>query len=120
MTDADDQRRAEQIGRLSHWRHRRHRTSDLSFVQAMFDKQIARPHKQVGQLAELWNQFVPTELVERTRLDRYSRQVLHVTVADSATSYRLDRALRAGLLAQIRREFAGNLRSIKLTTGPIA
>ena len=114
-----EQAAGEQLGRLQDWRNRRPRAADLKFVQRVFQRDIERPFKQLGDLATIWRQTVPPRLVERTALARLTRGTLHVTVTDSATAYELDRALRAGLQRKIRGQFKGNLRQIRLKVEPL-
>lgn len=107
-----------QIRRLRTWRSGKEPDLSLGFIGKMFEKQIARPHKKMGKLIELWEQHIPADLASRTALHSYSRGVLRVDVADSATLYQLDRMLRSGAEQQIRQSFTGSLRTIKLKLGP--
>ncbi len=107
-----------QIHRLRQWRSGREPDQSLSFIKKLFDRQIARPHKKVAKLVALWEKHIPPELAARTALLSYSRGVLRVEVADSATLYQLDRLLRSGAEQQLRQAFTGSLRTIKLQLGP--
>jgi hypothetical protein len=102
------------LKRLGRWRSRRTAVDDLQFIKSQFDRRIARPHRQLGDLVGLWQDHVPTALVERTVLVSYRRGVLRVAVPDSATNYQLDRALRGGVLRLLRAAFKGNLRSVRI------
>lgn len=107
------------LHRLGRWRSIRPRYSDLSFLQDQFRRDIERPHRQLGDLVELWRAAVPPELLERTTLRSFQRGSLHVAVPDSATRYQLDRLLRGGVESGLRSAFKGNLRAIKVRVEPI-
>lgn len=115
MTDPRDQ----YLQRLSHWRTRRRSISALADICPAIESQRIRPMKQAGRLAELWRELVPPEFADRTALRSFRGGVLRITVADAATQFHLDRLLRQSLLAAIRAEFKGNLRSVKLETGKV-
>jgi len=102
------------LRRLGRWRGRRPAYTDLRFIQDHFRRDIERPHRQLGQLIELWADALPDELVQRTRLRSFQRGTLNVSVPDSSTRYRLDRLLRGGVEARVRAAFKGNLRAIKV------
>lgn len=78
-------------------------TRDLSlgFLTKQFKRDVAKPFKQLGDLAELWRELVPTHLVERSRLVGLSRGVLHVEVDNPAAHFEVDRLLRGGLQKQL-------------------
>lgn len=79
----------------------------LSFLVKQFERDVAKPFKQLGDLAELWTQLVPGKLVERTRLVGLSRGTLHVEVDNPAAHFELDRLLRSGLQNQLIRSHRG-------------
>ena len=90
-------------------RHRNKPEPDLSlgFLPKQFKQQVEKPHKQLGDLAELWQQLVPEALVSHTRLESLNRGVLRVAVDSSARLYELDRLLREGLRDRLIREHNG-------------
>ena len=89
------------LQRLRQWRVRPQRDLSMSFLENMFKQQIARPHKQLSAVVEQWQQLVPAELVEHTRLEGLRRGVLKVLVDSSSRLYELDRLLREGLSQQL-------------------
>ncbi|MEM6750991.1 MAG: hypothetical protein AAGA57_06365 [Planctomycetota bacterium] len=91
------------LERLRGWRNRPERATDLGFLGPMFTRDVARPWKTLGPLAEAWSDVLPEELVGRTRLDGLSRGVLRVSVADSSTAYAVDVAVRSGAQAELSR-----------------
>lgn len=112
--------------RLDRLRERRNRpAADLSlgFMKAQFQRDVARPFKQLEGLAELWRELVPGELLEHTRLESLSRGVLRVMVADASRMYELDRLLRESLTRELTVQYRGRggkpLRRVKLSIGRI-
>lgn len=108
------------LHRLAGWRSRKASYSDLHFIRDQFRREIERPHRQLGDLVDLWQSLMPADLLERTKLRSFQRNTLHVSVPDSPTRYHLDRALRGGLEAKLRAAFKGNLRAIKVRVEPMA
>lgn len=113
-----DQRR---LDRLRHWRNWRDPDLSLGFLQKAFKRDVERPYKQLGELAQLWEQLLPRELATHTRLDSFSRGVLRVTVDSSPRLYELDRLLRAGLQRQLVQHQTGTkLQRVRLHVGNLA
>ena len=80
-----------------------------------FDKEIAKPFKQLQNMIPLWYQLVPDDLAQHTSLESLRRGVLQVAVDSSAHLYELDRLLRNGLKQDlIRRQKKPVIRRIKL------
>ncbi|MEO0477168.1 MAG: DciA family protein [Planctomycetota bacterium] len=91
----------EHLDRLRKDRSLPKRDLSLGFLSEQFKKDVAKPFKQLGDLAELWAELVPSHLVERSRLIGLSRGVLHVEVDNPAAHYEIDRLLRGGLQKQL-------------------
>lgn len=91
--DVDDER----LRRLREWRNRRTPDLSLGFLKKQFKRDVERPYKQLGDLIALWQQLVPAELAEHTRLDSLTRGVLHISVDAPVHLYELDQLLRSGL-----------------------
>lgn len=91
----------DHLDRLRSWRNPKPRDLTLRFMPEQFKRQVARPHKQLAMLVELWSELVPDALLSHTRLAGLARGVLHVEVDSSARLYELDRLLRSGLQQQI-------------------
>ncbi|MEM7680679.1 MAG: DciA family protein [Planctomycetota bacterium] len=107
------------LERLRGWRNRAERASDLGFLGPMFQRDVARPWKKLGPLAEAWQELVPADLAERSRLEGLSRGVLHVAVPDSSTMYALDVALRSGLQTELSKRVPGaTLRKVRIAIDP--
>ncbi len=92
----------------------------LGFMKKQFQRDVARPYKQLGALVQLWGELVPGELAEHTRLEAVRRGVLQVVVDSSARLYQLDRELRGGLARKLIRDpRGGGVHRIKLRLGVV-
>lgn len=79
----------------------------LGFLTEQFKREVAKPYKQLGDLAALWAQLVPAELVRSSRLVGLSRGVLHVEVDHAAAHFEIDRLLRGGLQKRLIQSHKG-------------
>ena len=91
----------EHLDRLRASRSLPQRDLSLGFLAEQFKRDVAKPYKQLGDLAELWAELVPARLVERSRLVGLSRGVLHVEVDNPAAHFEIDRLLRGGVQKQL-------------------
>ena len=91
----------EHLDRLRKDRSLPVRDLSLGFLTKQFNRDVAKPFKQLGDLTALWLQLLPSHLVERTRLVGLSRGVLHVEVDNPAAHFEIDRILRGGLQKQL-------------------
>jgi hypothetical protein len=84
---------------------RRFREKDVSIARMVNDigRQAKRDVERSGATAEAWRACMPAELVEETWIESASPAQLLVGVASSPAAYAVDRALRAGALAELRR-----------------
>lgn len=89
------------LERLQKSRSLPNRDLSLGFLAEQFKREVAKPYKQLGDLAALWRDLVPSALVERSRLIGLSRGVLHVEVDNPAAHFEIDRLLRSGLQKQL-------------------
>jgi hypothetical protein len=78
-----------------------------------------RSHMKLGELIALWEQVLPGHLSLQTSLTGLRGGVLHVLVENSAALFEIDRALRSGAEAEIRRRFSGSLVSVRTRLGKI-
>jgi hypothetical protein len=80
---------------------------------------LAKRVRQIGQLAQAWDEVIPEYIREHTALVNYSRGTLTVAVDSAPHRFQLEMLLRAGLTDEIRRRFhAGPLDRVKLAAGP--
>jgi len=108
-------RGTDRLERLRRYRNRPQPDLSLGFLTKQFERQVARPHKQLEKVIELWEQLVPAELAEHTRLEGLQRGVLKVSVDSSSRLYALDGLLRGGLQKQLTVSYTGGtLRRVQL------
>ena len=69
----------------------------LGFLAEQFKREVEKPYRQLGDLAELWRELVPARLIAHCRLVGLSRGTLHVEADHAAAHYEIDRLLRSGL-----------------------
>ena len=118
MVEPDPQ--IERLERLRRWKVTdREGDYSLHFLKKQFKQQVERPHKQLAQIVELWQQHVPADLLEYTALEGLTRGMLRVSVDCSARLYQLDRLLRGGLELQLIRAYGGRgFRGVRLRVDP--
>nr|MBX2850115.1 DUF721 domain-containing protein [Phycisphaeraceae bacterium] len=91
----------EHLDRLRKDRSLPKRDLSLGFLTEQFKRDVAKPYRQLGDLAELWAELVPAHLIERSRLFGLSLGVLHVEVDKPAAHFEIDRLLSGGLQKQL-------------------
>ena len=116
MTDPRDHQ--PHLDALRRYRVRPARDESLGFMVDQFQREVARPFKQLGAIAVVWGELVPSELAEAARLESLQRGTLTVSVSTSAVLYELDRRLRDGLERElIIRHKGAAFRRVKLRLG---
>ena len=104
----------EQIEQLRRYRGRRERDWSISGLLERTRRELDKSRRRSGAFIELWQSLVPAALERDTRVVSIRRGVVTVEVAGSSVAYELDRQLRDGLLADLRRAYSGTLQSIRL------
>ena len=80
-------------------------------------REAKRTHERLGSLIDLWQELVPADLIDHTRMTSLRGGVVHVVVDSSSTAYELDRRLREGLEMRLRRAYRGTLARVRITVG---
>lgn len=106
---------AREIQRLGASRARFARELSIAAIVTATRKQAADVHRRLGELIELWEEFVPQEIAAHTTLAALKGGVLHVTVDSSSIAYELDRLLREGLVIVLRRRYRSTLTRVKVS-----
>ena len=78
---------------------------------------LAKRIRQLGKLAEIWDELLPRTLRDHTALESFNRGVLTVLVDSAAHRYQLKMLLSGGLMQEIRARFSGALNKIRLVPG---
>jgi hypothetical protein len=67
-----------------------------------YEKTVARPAARIGGISEIWQEHVPVQIVNRSRLVAFERGTLKVAVDSTTARSELDARLRAGLLRTLQ------------------
>ena len=110
---------AGEIQRLRQQRSQGRPRADLSISGLVQQTAVsARRHQsRLGELVELWHQVIPAALVDHTEVAGLRGGVLEVTVDSAPVLYELDRHLRDGGTAELRRRHRGSLVRVRLKQG---
>ena len=111
----EDRVRAESLDRLRGHRNRPERAGDLSGAIAM-GKGIAKRARAVGAVAGAWEVCVPDELRGQSELLSFSGGVVKVGVVNSAARFKMDRWLRGGGEAMLRRQAKAPVTKVRVVT----
>ena len=81
------------------------RDKDVSISRMVGDiaRQAKRDVERSGSAAEAWRAAMPAQLIDETWIESVSPMQIVVGVGSSPASFAVDRALRAGALAELRR-----------------
>jgi len=102
------------------WQQRQFRPAGVHLGQtvSLFVKHnLARRVRQLGKLAEIWDEVVPERIREHTALESFNRGVLTVLVDSAAHRFQLQTLLAGGLKREIQARFSFALDRIKLKPG---
>ncbi len=102
------------------WQNRQYEdaTTHLGGPLAMLMKHtISKRVRQLGQLANAWDEVVPEEFREHTALESFARGTLTVIVDSAPHRFQLEMLLRSGLLKLLCNKFPGALNRVKLVPG---
>jgi len=80
---------------------------------------VTRTGARLGEFIDAWEDLLPARLRNETRVSNYRAGTVHVTVSSSGPLYEIDRLLREGLEADLRRRVKGTLAKVRLTVGPL-
>jgi hypothetical protein len=80
---------------------------------------LERSRRRLGKVAQAWQGVCPAQHVERTAIVGLAAGTLTVRVADDATRFEIDRALRAGAERELIRRCPAGVARVRLVSGPI-
>jgi hypothetical protein len=107
------------IACLQAWRGRRGGESAIAEFVSRVAEDMRRAHRRLGNLADLWHQLLPPEIVQCTALTGKRGGVLHVAADSAAVAFQLDRLLREGIESELRKRYGGTLVRIRIRVEPI-
>ena len=102
------------------WQQRQFRPAGIHLGQtvSLFVKHnLARRVRQLGKLAEIWDEVIPEDIRPHTALESFNRGVLTVLVDSAAHRFHLQTMLTGGLKREIQARFPAALDRIKLKPG---
>lgn len=94
--------RLARVQRMCERRAFRERETSITREVGEIARQAARDLERRGSFAEAWAESMPAELVAETWIESATPVQLLVGVTGSAAAFAVDRALRAGALANLR------------------
>ena len=77
----------------------------------------SRTHRRLGELIDLWSELIPADLAQRTQVKALRGGVAYIDVETAPDLYEIDRLLRDGVEAEMRRRFGGSLIRVRLKVG---
>lgn len=90
----------------------------LGFMAEQFQREVAKPYKQLGGLSALWRELLPPHLVARSRLIGLSRGVLHIEADSPAAHFAIDQLLRGGVQRELATRHHGPaIRKVQVRVG---
>ena len=75
--------------------------------------------RQIGRLAEAWDDVIPPPLADHTALESFRSGTLTVIVDSAPHRFQLRQLLDGGLLAELRARFSGALDKVRLVPGKL-
>lgn len=86
-------------------------------VARLMKHTLAKRAKQLGQIAQAWDEVVPDELKEHAALESYSRGTLTVIVDSASHRFRLHNLLESGHRQALSERCPCALNRIKIVPG---
>lgn len=104
--------------RLCERRAFRERDVGIGRIVGEIARQARRDVDRAGRVAEAWRAAIPADLVDETWIERSTAAEIVAGVASSPAAFALDRALRSGALAELRRALASPGLRVRTRIGP--
>jgi hypothetical protein len=106
---------AREIERMQRLRGRRDPAVGVADLVRTMQRAGDRVHRRLGSLIDLWSDVVPPHLAEHTSIAGLRGGILHVRAESAPVAFEIDRLLREGLLAELRRRYDGTLARVRVT-----
>jgi hypothetical protein len=110
---------AAELEKLRRWRARRAFDMSIGPEVELAASTAARTSRRLAGLIEAWEAVVPPEIAAHSRINGLRGGTAQVTVDSAAIRYELDRHLRCGGEAELRRQFGATLVRVRLSIGAI-
>lgn len=89
-------------------------------LTVLMKHKLGKRVKQLGQLADLWDDVLPSEIREHTALECFRNGVLTVLVDSAAHRFQLQTLLTGGLMKVLQQRCPGALNKVRLVPGQFA
>lgn len=109
--------RLARLARLAPYRGRREFDPTIDSILESTKKRARRDEKRLASFTEAWERLVPPEILASCRLVGARGSTITVEVDSSPAKYELDRLLRNGLEANLRRLYTGPLVNVRTRLG---
>ncbi|MHC5022459.1 MAG: DciA family protein [Planctomycetota bacterium] len=109
-----------EIEQMRRYRARPGRDQSIDRLIDSIQQHASRTHRKLGRLVELWEDVLPVRVARRTAVTGLRGGTAHVATDSSATAYEVDRLLREGALAAMKRRFPGTLLRVRVRVAPDA
>ena len=109
--------RLARLARLAPYRRRRDFDPSIDGILDSTVKKAKRDEKRFSSFSEAWAQLVPAEILSCSRLAGSRGSSITIEVDSSSAKYELDRLLRTGLEADLRRLYNGPLTKVRTKLG---
>lgn len=109
--------RLDRLARIAPYRGRREYDPSINSFLETTKKRAKRDEKRLASFTEAWERLVPPEVLASCRLVGARGSTVTVEVDSSPAKYELDRLLRTGLQANLRRLYTGPLINVRTRLG---
>lgn len=86
-------------------------------VNSLMKHTLAKRVKQLGKLAEVWDELIPDAIREHTALESFHRGTLTVLVDSASHRFQLQTLLMGGLMHELQARFDGAINKVRLIPG---
>lgn len=86
-------------------------------LSVLMKHKLAKRARQLGKLADVWDDLVPEPINEHTALEGFNRGVLTVLVDSPAHRFQLQTLLMGGLMRELQDRFPGAINKVHLVPG---
>lgn len=102
------------LEQLRKWRARRDRDISIGTSILAMRRILKKSNKQLSQLLDAWDEFVPAEIRQHAHPISLRGGVLEVAADSAPTAYQLNRLIRTRLLRELQRNCSGTLNRIRV------
>ena len=104
------------------WQQKRGKYRTINIAEPLgilMKQQLARNVRDVGDIAQAWDEILPPDILHHTELASYNRGVLTVAVKSSSRRFQLQTFLSGGGMQELRGRCKRALNRVKLVPAKI-